>query len=65
MKIEIFTSDMVKPLRDKLGWNQQELAGYIECGPRSISNWENGKVKKMSRSFRIKFLELQRKVKKL
>ena len=61
----IFEADMVKPLRDDLGWTQEDLKDYIGCkSVRSISAWENGSTKRMRRAFRLKFIELRKKADK-
>lgn len=62
-----FTVDMVKPLREKLGMTQQELADAIGAGIRTVAGWESTKEnapKKIIRSLRMNLIELQRKADK-
>ena len=32
----------VKPLREKLGWTQQQLADYLGIDVMTVSRWERG-----------------------
>ena len=63
-----FTADMVKPLRDRIGCSQQELADEIakitgtSCGVISVSHWERGKVKKISHTKRQALIEIYNSV---
>ena len=59
-----FDASMVKELRAKLGMTIQEFAHEIKSGIRTVSNWESGKVKKMSLSLRANCVKLKRKADK-
>ncbi len=64
MKMQVFTADMVRPLRDRIGCSQAELAKEIGCGIRSVSLWERGKVKKISYMHRQALINLSNDVSK-
>jgi len=38
-------AQMIKELRKKMGWSQQDLAKLLDVGIASISRWENGEKK--------------------
>ncbi len=57
--MKVFTVDMVKPLRDKLGLSREEFAQEIGCGARAVHHWETGKVQKIHRSLRNAMIALQ------
>lgn len=57
----IFTSDMIKPLRTKMGFTQEEFSRHINVGSRSVARWESGKVVKISAAVRVVLEKLNKK----
>ena len=57
----IFKSDMVKPLRLKMGLTQEEFSREINVGSRSVARWETGKLVKISASVRVTLEKLNKK----
>jgi DNA-binding transcriptional regulator YiaG len=40
----VFPCEKVKPLRDRLGWTQQDLAEYLDVSRPLVARWETGSL---------------------
>ena len=55
----IFTTDMIEPLINRVGWTQKEVAEFVGCTEQSICRWKKGRnSNKLRPEHRNNFIKL-------